>query len=238
MDEKALDTTVASLSNKVLEVKTLLQQLLAKLEQDPTLVWPGMLDSFSALSGSINTLMKQMSHDKTQPLQNFVFLPLQLSSDHDPALAKSTEGRVSTLHHEIVPDYLRTKLDLDLERHQKDTEKEADKMETSGNIQQLVADHNSLLSAVIDLVSTAREEWTEYSSKLEDSTKNRSVETRKLVHIVLRGEGLSALSAVRRNSLLGNKQLKDRGLKAPSSVRADLKTLSYTSPYSIPKPPR
>ena len=38
-DEKALDTTVASLSNKVYEVKTLLQQLLGKLEQDPTLVW-------------------------------------------------------------------------------------------------------------------------------------------------------------------------------------------------------
>ena len=33
--------------------------------------------------------MKQMSHEKTQPLQNFVFLPLQLSSEHDSALAVS-----------------------------------------------------------------------------------------------------------------------------------------------------
>jgi len=39
-------------------------------------------------------------------------------------------------------------------------------METAGNIQQLVNDHNQLLSGVIDLVTTAREEWTEYSSKL------------------------------------------------------------------------
>ena len=30
-----------------------------------------------------------MSHEKTQPLQNFVFLPLQLSSEHDNALAVS-----------------------------------------------------------------------------------------------------------------------------------------------------
>jgi len=39
-------------------------------------------------------------------------------------------------------------------------------METAGNIQQLVSDHNQLLSSAIDLVTTAREEWTEYSSKL------------------------------------------------------------------------
>jgi len=65
---------------------------------------------------------------------------------------------------------LRTKLDLDLERHQKEMEKKADKMETAGNMQQLVSEHNQLLSSVIDLVSTAREEWTEYSSKIGKGT--------------------------------------------------------------------
>ena len=168
-----------------------------------------------------------------------------------------------------MPDYLRTKLDLDLERHQQRLQKEAEKLEATGNVQQLVTDHNSMLSSVVDIVSAAREDWPEYTSKLgqsiykiflvssvsstakvqllhvymytqscknlhkrlgylnkvpsllntvntqnpyafrfiagdhyihsdfvvsiihplEDSSKNRSVETRKLVHIVLRGEG-------------------------------------------------
>ena len=66
----------------------------------------------------------------------------------------------------VVPDYLRTKLDLDLERHQQWLEKEAEKLEATGNAQQLMADHNSLLSSVVDIVNTAREEWPEYSSKL------------------------------------------------------------------------
>jgi len=65
-----------------------------------------------------------------------------------------------------VPDYLRTKLDLDLERHQQQLQKEVEKLEATGNAQQLIADHNSLLSSIVDIVSTARDEWPEYSSKL------------------------------------------------------------------------
>lgn len=65
-----------------------------------------------------------------------------------------------------VPDYLRTKLDLDLERHQQRLQKEAEKLETTGSAQQLVNDHNSMLSSVVDIVNTAKEEWPEYSSKL------------------------------------------------------------------------
>ena len=65
-----------------------------------------------------------------------------------------------------VPDYLRTKLDLDLERHQQRLQKEAEKLETTGNVQQLVVDHNSMLSSVVDIVGTAKDEWPEYASKL------------------------------------------------------------------------
>ena len=43
-------------------------------------------------------MMKQMSHEKTQPLQNFVFLPLQLSSEHDNALAVSETLQYNTLN--------------------------------------------------------------------------------------------------------------------------------------------
>ena len=65
-----------------------------------------------------------------------------------------------------VPDYLRTKLDLDLERHQQRLQKEAEKLEATGNVSQLVADHNSMLSSVVEIINTTREEWPEYSSKL------------------------------------------------------------------------
>lgn len=66
----------------------------------------------------------------------------------------------------LVPDYLRTKLDLDLERNQQRLQKEAEKLEATGSVQQLVADHNSMLTSVVDIVGTARDEWPEYASKL------------------------------------------------------------------------
>ena len=72
----------------------------------------------------------------------------------------------SFCHIYTVPDYLRTKLDLDLERHQQRLQKEAEKLEATGNVQQLIADHNSLLSSVADIISATKEDWPEYSSKL------------------------------------------------------------------------
>ena len=54
--------------------------------------------------------MKQMSHEKTQPLQNFVFLPLQLSSEHDSTLAVSEVTATGTplellyIWHLVVPE--------------------------------------------------------------------------------------------------------------------------------------
>ena len=47
---------------------------------------PSALDSFSALSGQVSTLTKQLRVDRTSSMQNYVFLPLQLSNDHDPQL--------------------------------------------------------------------------------------------------------------------------------------------------------
>ena len=55
--------------------------------------------------------MKQMSHEKTQPLQNFVFLPLQLSSEHDNALAVS-EVYSCLIWGSIVTKCYRNKFDI------------------------------------------------------------------------------------------------------------------------------
>lgn len=85
---------------------------------------PSALDSFSALSGQVSTLTKQLRVDRTSSMQNYVFLPLQLSNEHDPQLEvcacvcvcgggrqrvhgyslpsqKATDGRLTFMHHEI-----------------------------------------------------------------------------------------------------------------------------------------
>lgn len=44
-------------------------------------------------------------------LRNLTVLPLMLSPERDEQLAQVTEGRVTTFAHDLVPDYLRTKLE-------------------------------------------------------------------------------------------------------------------------------
>jgi mediator of RNA polymerase II transcription subunit 8 len=57
-----------------------------------------------------------LSHDKSPPLRNLTVLPLLLSPDRDDELLRLTEGRVPTFSHDLVPDYLRTKPEPDVER--------------------------------------------------------------------------------------------------------------------------
>lgn len=50
-----------------------------------------------------------MGHDKAPNLRNLTILPLLLSPEKDEDLLRTTEGRISTFAHDLVPDYLRTK---------------------------------------------------------------------------------------------------------------------------------
>lgn len=43
-------------------------------------------------------------------------LPLHLSPEKDEELVRTTEGRISTFAHDLVPDYLRTKPDPEAEQ--------------------------------------------------------------------------------------------------------------------------
>ena len=75
----------------------------------------------------------------------------------------NTEGRISIVHHEVVPHYMRTKLDLDLEAKQKEvTEQVASKgAELSGEIKKF----NEMLSSGIDRVTEMREELEEQKTR-------------------------------------------------------------------------
>ncbi|XP_062509287.1 mediator of RNA polymerase II transcription subunit 8-like isoform X2 [Corticium candelabrum] len=105
-------------------------------------------------------LLRQIKHDKTPPLQNSVVLPVALSQQRDEELERLTEGRVPVLHHEIVPDYLRTKLDLELESQEQELEVEVAKLPQE-TVQEQVASLNDRVRHVLQLVSEYKENWEE-----------------------------------------------------------------------------
>lgn len=184
--------------------------------------------------------MRQLSSEKFPPMHNRVILPLQVSSDRDPELERNTEGRISIVHHEVVPHYMRTKLDLDLEAKQKELEDHVacKGAELSGEVKKF----NEMLSSGIDRVTEMREELEEQKTRTETS-HGHSAETRKLVAAYLHGSGLSPLTNQRR-ALITSGRLIASGRPAvgrvQSSMRAELKqTVSAASaPYTTNPPHR
>lgn len=63
----------------------------------------------------LTTLSKLLSMDKTPSLRSLTVLPLMLSPDPDDELLRLTENRVPAFTHDLVPDYLRTKPDPEVE---------------------------------------------------------------------------------------------------------------------------
>ena len=63
-------------------------------------------------------MVKNIKSDRTPSFKRYICLPLTLSQDRDDDLARSTEGRIGQFSHDLVPDYLRTKPDPEVEaRH-------------------------------------------------------------------------------------------------------------------------
>lgn len=64
----------------------------------------------------LTSLSKILAPDKAPNLRNYTVLPLRLSPEKDEELLRLTEGRIPTFAHDLVPDYLRTKLEPQAEQ--------------------------------------------------------------------------------------------------------------------------
>ena len=78
-------------------------------------------------------------------------------------LQRSTEGRISIVHHEVVPNYMRTKLDLDLEAKQKELAERV--TEKGAEISAEIKKFNEMLSSSLERVTEVREELDDQKSK-------------------------------------------------------------------------
>lgn len=115
-EEKQFEVTIDRLIEYTKNIKISLMYFIQKIETEGERVdWPQVLDSFTSICGQINTLMRFARDNRSQFIENRVVLPLLLTPDRDEELAKLTENRVHMVNHEMVPDYLRTKPDPEIE---------------------------------------------------------------------------------------------------------------------------
>lgn len=113
-----------------------------------------------------------------------------LSPERDEQLIQATEGRISTFSHDLVPDYLRTKLEPMAEQKMLQLEHKAQNLQYD-NAQKQIAAYQKVVSHVWDIVSKAREEWEVEASSRGSTQQNSSVaDTHLLVAAVGMGKGL------------------------------------------------
>ncbi|XP_029355586.1 mediator of RNA polymerase II transcription subunit 8 isoform X1 [Echeneis naucrates] len=191
-EEKQLEASVESLISRVAHVKNALHSFIYKLENEyERLTWPSVLDNFALLSGQLNTINKLLKNEKTPSFRNQVIIPLLLSPDRDEDLAKLTEQRVPVFSHEIVPDYLRTKPDPEVEEQEKLLSAEATRIGPEVAQKQIQA-LNKLCSSLLEKLNNPRDDRDSESATLRQNKSSfNPADTNALVGAVAFGKGLS-----------------------------------------------
>lgn len=193
-EERQLDAALEAITMRVNDLKNSIGSMLVKLEHEyETMNWPTFLDNFALMSGHLTTLSKMLSHDKSPTLRNLTVLPLLLSPDRDEELLRLSEGRVPAFSHDLVPDYLRTKPEPDVERQVIQMEHKASNLAYESAQKQVTA-YTKVVNHVWDIVSKAREEWETESGSRSGATQTSSVaDTHALVAAVGMGKGLKTM---------------------------------------------
>uniref|UniRef100_A0A3B5LD52 Mediator of RNA polymerase II transcription subunit 8 n=1 Tax=Xiphophorus couchianus TaxID=32473 RepID=A0A3B5LD52_9TELE len=177
-----LKASVDSLISLVALTKNALQSFIYKLENEyERLTWPNVLDNFGLLSGQLNTINKMLKNEKTPSFRSQVIIPLVLSQKPDDDLTVLTEQRVPVFSHEIVPDYLRTKPDPEVEEQEKQLSTDAARIGPD------VAQVSYMLSRLLYFSYFISNSW---SSRLNKPSFNPG-DTNALVAAVAFGKGLS-----------------------------------------------
>lgn len=186
IEMEQFEVTIDRLLEYTKHIKVSLLHFLQKIESRGDMNWPEVLDSFTSICGQINTLMRFTRENRSQLIENRVVLPLHLSPDRDEELVRLTEGRVQMVNHEMVPGYLRTKPDPEIEELEKTLQSKSINITPEAAIKQINAT-TKLIEATINTIKT-------YSVKAYRDQQIRPSfnvgETHELVLAISQGKGL------------------------------------------------
>ncbi|CAH0551990.1 unnamed protein product [Brassicogethes aeneus] len=250
-EEKQLESALESIIQRVNDLKNSIASMIFRVENEfESINWPTFLDNFALISGQLISLSKVISHDKCPSLRNYTVLPLLLCPEKDEQLAQVTEHRVTTFSHDLVPDYLRTKLEPSAEKKMLQLEQKAAAL-TYENAQKQVAAYQKVIQHVWDIISKAREEWEVEAGSRGSTQQNSSVaDTHLLVAAVGMGKGLKLGPNPngQPNPTSGGMMVAPQGRpagqgqippstqamtmnKAPSAIKTNIKSASQIHPY-------
>eukprot|EP00088_Acartia_fossae_P017279 TRINITY_DN1978_c0_g2_i2.p1 TRINITY_DN1978_c0_g2~~TRINITY_DN1978_c0_g2_i2.p1 ORF type:complete len:239 (-),score=66.24 TRINITY_DN1978_c0_g2_i2:12-728(-) len=232
-EQKQLEAGTEAIGNRLTEVRSALAKLIVKVETDPTLNWHSFLDSYALITGEMNSLLRQMRHEKTPILKKYITLPLILSPDRDEELMKLTEHRVPTFSHDLIPNYLRTLREPDIESKYAVMENRANNASQEQQQKQITV-IEKVTRETLKVIRREREEMDAKSnSRSEIETTYSNEDTINLLAAINHGKGLKTtvpVTAARQSPVPVAQQM--HNIKAPSTIKTNIKAANTAHPYS------
>jgi mediator of RNA polymerase II transcription subunit 8 len=196
MDQKKLDESIDSLITRCADLKNSIASLLFKLESasaagDQSMNWSSFLDSYALISGQLNMLMRFLKNDPTiMNVKNLTLLPIRVSPDADPELTALTESRVMQFSHEVVPNYLRTKQEPEIESQERQFTLKANTI-TPDVGHKAVITVNKIVTQVCESVKNWKEEWdSQATDAAVRSVTSSAVDTNSIISAITMGRGV------------------------------------------------
>lgn len=190
-EEKQFEVTIERLLEYAKNLKVSLEHFIHKIEMEGDKVdWPQVLDSFTSICGQINTLMRYTRDNRSQFIENRVVLPLLLTPDRDEDLAKLTESRVHMVNHDMVPCYLRTKPDPEIEEFEKSLQAKASTISPDVAVKQINAT-TKLVEHIINIIRANSTRADTEMSRQSMKPSFETAETNALIMAISTGRGLS-----------------------------------------------
>lgn len=243
-EEKQLEAGLEGLITKVADLKSQIASFIVKIETEyEVLNWPSMLDNFALLSGQLNSLKQLLRGDKMPALRNFVLFPVLLSQDADPHLEKLTEGRVMSCNHDLVPDYLRTKPEPEIEEKISLIVNKANNINPDTATKQMNS-LNKITSNLLDIINSSKDEWDNDSGQKNNPPQTSNpTDTTNLVAAVTKGLRLrrldsgnpmqqSQMTQGQMQAMQQPPQHKPGMGKMPSTIKTNIKAANSSHPYN------
>jgi mediator of RNA polymerase II transcription subunit 8 len=236
-EDKLLEGFLDSLISKANDVKESLSNLLFKLENEGSsgerIDWTSALDSYSLISSQMNIVMRLLKADNMPNLRNRVLLPLVLNPERDEQLCKLTEGRVQAFDHEMVPSYLRSKNEPEIERMEKMFQSKAATIAPEQG-QKAMNQVNKIVMSLSEQIKNWREEESgEVASRSSMRQTFNNNDTNSIILAINLGKGFKGDTkgiqqqqpppATQQQQQQGNKG----GGKAPPTIKTNIRAAPY-----------
>ncbi|XGW13227.1 hypothetical protein V3C99_013676 [Haemonchus contortus] len=197
-DPEKMSTAISYLEIKVMDAKKTIEELLYMLDMQEKVPWPDMLDKFSSLAAAMSQLQGALKKSAIQSghedhgalLRSHVLVPQRLQLEPDPQLQTLTSYRIHSWNHDVVPDYLRTKLNPEMESEEMMLEQDRNQKG-----QDVISKQITHLNKYVDLLlqslhSSDRAHNESLAEKRFVKPTFNKEETARLVRATMVGEGL------------------------------------------------